>query len=81
MLEKQYQNQKGGTQVEIKNNLLTEEQIKIKNSQTSINQRNCKIFFLYSSPLELAENDFCQEDDSYNKQWLNIYKKFKEKKT
>ena len=80
MLEKQYQNQKGGTQVEIKNNLLTEEQIKIKNSQTSINKRNCKLFFWYSSPLKLAENDFCQEDDSYNKQWLNIYKKFKEKK-
>ena len=80
MLEKQYQNQKGGTQVEIKNNLLTEEQIKLKNSLTSINKRNCKLFFWYSSPLKLAENDFCQEDDSYNKQWLNIYKKFKEKK-
>ena len=42
-------------------------------------KNNCKIFFLYSSPLKSDKNELCVEDYSYNKQWFKIYKIFKEK--
>ena len=46
----------------------------------SVNEKD-KILFLYSHPLQnIQAKKFYQEDDSYFKQWLYIYKLFKEKR-